>query len=134
MNQTFSTTTLEGKLLILTLLMEENFSISFNFKPEAHKYFKEEYPEIYGSPQKGSHIVSAMDELYLVGKILGNTRRPIEGPSVKVLKLEYFSADGDRLNEAYYRTFSPPIWPNGVKLEVPLDLIEGISISKLRVQ
>ena len=134
MNQTFSTATLEGKLTILTLLKEERSPISFHFKSEAHKYFKENYPDIYGSPEKGSHIVSATDELYLTGKILDNIRRPIEGPSVKVLKLEHFSTDAERYNDSCYRAFRPPIWPNGVELEVPLDLIEGISISKLDIK
>lgn len=129
MNKIFTNATLDQRLTIFSFLKEERIATSFNFGPEAHEYFKDKYPEVYGSREGYSHLMNHARDLYLTAEILG--AELFKSPVLYVAKLEYESMEG-RLSDRW-RLFTCPAYPEGVNLTIPVLLVTGISISKVQV-
>lgn len=120
----FSEASPKGKTTILLFLFEQNIDMFFFFdEREAHSYFFHQFPDLYGSVDKGSFLVDAKGRLDLLGAV-----KDVTNGQVTVIKKVWRSGDGNQ--EDWSEVFKCPAYPNGIEITFPLSLLDNIQIQQ----
>lgn len=121
MNKIFNQVDDRGKLIISEFIKEEKLGVVIYFKPDAHAFLKEHYKRI--------HSIWIEKQNNFTALITGISK---EG-ALKVQMLKPGRETIERFNEYYFKKFTPPLYPDGVTIEIPINLIKDLGIFNAKI-
>lgn len=112
MNKIFNQVDDRGKIIISEFIKEEKLGVIIYFKPEAQLFLNEQYKRIYGIwISKANNSLTAL--------IIGILKEEI----IKVQMIKHSSG-----SDHCYQIFTPPLYFNGIQMEIPINLIKDLTI------
>ncbi|MFZ2205437.1 MAG: hypothetical protein WAV23_02515 [Minisyncoccia bacterium] len=121
MNKIFNQVDDRGKLIISEFVKEEKLGVVIYFNPEGRIFLREHYKRIYDIwIEKENNFTALITGISKEGTL-----------KVQMLKSDREVIEGS--NDCLYKKFTPPLYPDGVTIEVPINLIKDLGIFNTKI-